>query len=84
MATLYPMHLKHEWQPIKRARAKRKKIKKNNAYNKEFYRVYRAFFHRKYEGDVIEWLEANQPYKQAILKAVRHEIEREASEREKD
>ena len=84
MATLYPMHLKHEWQPIRRARSKKKQYKRVNAYNEKYYRVYRAFFDRRTEQDVIDWLEANQPYKQAILRAVRHEMERDAFRSEKD
>ena len=91
MATLFPQALKHEWSPLfesKRRNAKRKalkkRIKQNNIYNEKYYRVYRAFFDRRTEKDVIDWLEANQPYKQAILKAIRHEIEREASRSEKD
>lgn len=84
MATLYPKHLKHEWYPARKARALKRKYRYVNNYNEKNYRVYRAFFDRRTEQDIIDYLESHKPYKQAILEAIRYYIENVVLRSEKD
>lgn len=54
-----------------------------NRYERKWKKSYRITVNKKYEKEIIRWLEANRPYQTAIKRLIREEIAKEKAERRK-
>ena len=54
-----------------------------NRYERRWKKSYRMTVNKKYEKDIIKWLDEHRPYQTAIKTLVREQIKREKAERRK-
>ena len=62
---------------------RKRNIEAVNRYERKWKKSYRITVSKKYEKDIIKWLDANRPYQTAIKKLVREQIARERKENRK-
>lgn len=70
---------REEW----KERNRKKHIALSNAYERKHKKSYRLTVNKKYEREIIKWLEANRPYQTAIKRLIREEIAREKERKKK-
>ena len=57
------------------------KTRQVNAYKKEHVRQIPLHLNKKYDRDVIKWLDENKPYQTAIKSLIREKIKQEKAEK---
>ncbi|MBR4446364.1 MAG: hypothetical protein IKS37_10780 [Solobacterium sp.] len=60
-----------------------KKLKYNNAYNRENYRSFSIRFNINDEADLIQWLEGREGVKAYLTELIRNDIKKTAKKAEK-